>query len=49
MSEQHVNTVRSTYDAFKRGDIPGVLANLEQQIEFQQYTDTAQFVRAVGN
>lgn len=46
MSEQHVNTVRSTYDAFKRGDIPGVLATLDPQIEWREADN---FIYADGN
>jgi ketosteroid isomerase-like protein len=34
MSEQDVETVRNTYEAFNRGDIPAVLANYQPDIEW---------------
>lgn len=36
MSEQDVATVRSGYEAFDRGDIPGVLANLHEDAEWTE-------------
>jgi uncharacterized protein len=34
MSEQDVETVRGAYDAFGKGDIPGVLAAYDPEIEW---------------
>jgi uncharacterized protein len=34
MSEQDIQTVKSGYDAFNRGDIPGVLATYQDDIEW---------------
>jgi len=36
MSEQDVTTVRAAYESFNRGDIPGVLANYDDQIEWTE-------------
>ena len=36
MSEQDVEVVRSGYDAFARGDIPGVLANLDPEAQWTE-------------
>jgi|SRR5581483_4792500 len=33
-AEQNIKTAQAGYDAFKRGDIPGVLANLDEAIEW---------------
>lgn len=46
MSEQHVNIVRGTYEAFGRGDIAGVLATLHAQIEWREAEN---FIYADGN
>jgi ketosteroid isomerase-like protein len=34
MSEQDVQTVRKSYEAFNRGDIPAVVASYQQDIEW---------------
>ena len=36
MSEENVKVVQSIYDAFAKGDIPSVLGNLDQQIEWRE-------------
>jgi ketosteroid isomerase-like protein len=36
MSEQDVNTMRTAYEAFNRGDIPAVLEALHRQIEWHE-------------
>jgi len=36
MSEQDVATVRSAYDNFNQGNIPGVLASYDEQIEWTE-------------
>src|SRR3954453_21307393 len=36
MSEQDVETVRTAYDSFNKGDIPGVLATYDDQIEWSE-------------
>jgi ketosteroid isomerase-like protein len=36
MSEQDVNTMRTAYEAFNRGDIPAVLEAFDQRIEWQE-------------
>ena len=36
MSEQDVNTMRTAYEAFNRGDIPGVMEALDPQIEWNE-------------
>lgn len=36
MSEQDVETVRGAYEAFARGDIPGVLAILDPEVEWNE-------------
>jgi ketosteroid isomerase-like protein len=34
MSEQNVSVIKAAYAAFGRGDLPGVLANFDAQIEW---------------
>ncbi len=36
MSRQDVEAMRSAYEAFNRGDIPGALAAFDQQIEWHE-------------
>ena len=36
MSQQDVTTMRSAYEAFNRGDIPGALSAFDPQIEWQE-------------
>lgn len=36
MSEQDVETVRSAYESFNKGDIPGVLATYDANIEWNE-------------
>ena len=36
MSQQDVETMRGAYEAFNRGDIPGVLAVFDPQIEWHE-------------
>ena len=37
MSEQNIQLVQAAYAAFKRGDIPGVLSNLAEDIDWHFY------------
>jgi ketosteroid isomerase-like protein len=36
MNSDHVSLVRQVYDAFARGDVPGVLANFHPQIDWRE-------------
>ena len=36
MSEQNVNTMRTAYEAFNRGDVPAVLEAFDPQIEWHE-------------
>ena len=36
MSEENVQTVRSIYDAFARGDVPAALGKMDQSIEWRE-------------
>lgn len=36
MSEVHVQVVRGMYDCFARGDVPGVLAAMDTEIEWNE-------------
>lgn len=36
MSEENVRLVRSLYEGFGRGDVPGVLATMDPQIEWNE-------------
>ena len=36
MSEQDVETLRGSYDAFNRGDIEGVLATVDENVEWTE-------------
>ena len=36
VSQQDVTTMRSAYEAFNRGDIPGALSAFDPQIEWQE-------------
>lgn len=46
MSQENVNTVRGMYEAFGRGDIAGVLAALDPQVE---WWEAENFIYADGN
>src|SRR6185295_15900521 len=46
MSEENVNIVRGLYEAFGTGDIPGVVAVLDPQIEWREADN---FIYADGN
>ena len=46
MSEENVNVVRGMYEAFGRGDIHGVLATLDPQVE---WWEAENFIYADGN
>jgi ketosteroid isomerase-like protein len=46
MSEQNASVIRGLYEAFGRGDIPGVLGALDAQIE---WLEAENFIYAEGN
>jgi ketosteroid isomerase-like protein len=36
MNSDHVSLVKQVYDAFAKGDVPGVLANFDPQIDWRE-------------
>ncbi len=36
MSQENVETIRNIYGAFRRGDVPAVLAQMDQSIEWRE-------------
>ena len=46
MSQENVNVVKGMYEAFGRGDMPGVLAALDPQVE---WWEAENFIYADGN
>lgn len=49
MSEQNVETIRGAYEAFARGDIPGVMSALHDDIEWDSPTSLPWGARCHGH